>query len=71
MKKHEIAIDCLLTVKTLSVYLNVPISRIYNLVFKKEIPHLKIGSSVRFRKSDIQKYLEGKEAKTITVSNSH
>jgi len=43
----------LLTVMQLAETLQVPRSRIYNMVFKKTIPYCKIGRTVRFRQSDI------------------
>ncbi len=46
------------TVETLSEYLHVPKSKIYNLVHLNEIPHVKVGRALRFRKSDIDSWLQ-------------
>ncbi|MBL8029457.1 MAG: helix-turn-helix domain-containing protein [Fibrobacteres bacterium] len=46
------------TVNQLSELLQVPRSRIYNMVFRKVIPYCKLGRTVRFRKMDIAKVIE-------------
>jgi excisionase family DNA binding protein len=48
----------LLNVIELAEYLGVPRSRIYNMVFRRQLPFFKIGRSVRFKASDIRRYLE-------------
>ncbi len=40
------------------------VSHIYRLTSKQEIPHYKINSAVRFRRSDIEKWLEQKRVYT-------
>jgi excisionase family DNA binding protein len=44
--------------------LGIQLSTIYNWTHKGKIPFLKIGGCVRFRQSDIEKWLEPKEPKT-------
>jgi len=48
----------LLTPSEASIFLNVKMSRIRSLVFQKKIPFYKIGASIRFNKSELQKWLE-------------
>ena len=46
------------TVKDLARYLRCHVSTIYRLVSRGEIPHFKIGSDIRFRRSSIEKWLD-------------
>jgi excisionase family DNA binding protein len=48
------------TAKELSQYLNVKPKTIYSWVNKGEIPHYRIGKTIRFRKDEIEKWLEEK-----------
>ncbi len=50
-----------ITVNELAEYLRVTPLWIYNRVRKKEIPHLKIGRILRFRRSTIEEWLKSKE----------
>jgi excisionase family DNA binding protein len=50
--------DPILTIPEVARYLKVSKSKIYNLVSKKEIPHLKIGRNVRIRQTDLQRWME-------------
>jgi excisionase family DNA binding protein len=47
-----------LTVKDLSDYLNLKRSKLYSLVESAQIPHFKIGHLIRFRRSEIDDWLE-------------
>ena len=48
----------ILTVPMVAEYLKISKAKIYYLVKRKEIPHLKIGRNVRIRMADLQKWLE-------------
>lgn len=48
----------LLTVKEVCTLLNVTRNRIYSLVFYKQIPHIKLNSSLRFDSIKINEWLE-------------
>ena len=48
----------LLTVEEVAEYLKVSAGSIYNRVSKGEIPFVKIGTSVRFRRSEIDRWVE-------------
>ncbi|MDO8136761.1 MAG: excisionase family DNA-binding protein [Candidatus Brocadiales bacterium] len=49
--------DTIFTVETLSEYLHVPKSKIYELTHLKSIPYFKVGKFPRFRKVDIDSWL--------------
>ena len=48
----------LINANELAKHLSVPISRIRHMVFDKQLPFIKIGSSVRFDLEDIGKWIE-------------
>ena len=50
--------DTLYTVQTLAVRLGVSPQWVYERVQMKEIPHIKIGKFPRFKKSEINKWLD-------------
>ena len=50
--------DSLLGVKELAQYLGVSVQWVYERVQLKEIPHIKVGKHVRFKKSDIDHWLD-------------
>ena len=50
--------DKVFTIPEVAAYLKISKSKIYHLVARKEIPHLKLGRNVRIRESDLQKWLE-------------
>lgn len=50
--------DTILTIPEVARYLKMSKSKIYDLVSKKEIPHLKIGRNVRIRQMDLQIWME-------------
>ena len=47
-----------LTIKELAKYLNVTERTIYNLLERRELPGFKVGANWRFRKEDIDKWIE-------------
>ena len=50
--------DTILTIPEVARYLKMSKSKIYDLVSKKEIPHIKIGRNVRIRQTDLQIWME-------------
>jgi len=50
--------DKILTVPEVAIYLRISKSKIYYLVQRKEIPHVRIGRNVRIKESDLAKWLE-------------
>jgi excisionase family DNA binding protein len=54
--------DSFFDTKEVSRYLKIPMGTIYKLSQKGEIPSVKIGKQLRFRKSSIDKWITQKEA---------
>lgn len=50
--------DKVLTISEVAAYLKISKSKIYYLISRKEIPHLRLGRNVRIRESDLKKWLE-------------
>jgi len=50
--------DKVFTIPEVADYLKISKSKIYDLVSRKKIPHLKVGRNVRIRESDLLKWLE-------------
>ncbi len=48
----------LMTVDELASYLSISTGTIYNRVSKGEIPFVKVGAAVRFRRSEIDRWVE-------------
>ena len=59
MRKLE-APDDILTVDQLAEYLGIAKQRVYEAVSKNTIPYFKVGKSLRFRRSVIEKWIESK-----------
>jgi len=55
----------LFDVKGLADYLGVDKSWVYKKVSLKEIPHIKLGKYPRFKKSQIDKWLDGQVVRPI------
>lgn len=51
-------VEALLTVEDVAEYLAVPIESIHEMIAKRSIPHLTICEHLRFRKSDIDRWLD-------------
>ncbi len=50
--------DKVFTIPEVAAYSKISKSKIYYLVSRKQIPHLKVGRNVRIRESDLLKWLE-------------
>jgi excisionase family DNA binding protein len=60
--------QCLWKISDVAQYLGVPLSSVYKMTGPKSvlrIPHLRISGKVRFRKADIDQWLD-----LLTVSNN-
>lgn len=57
-KLQNIEIKPFLNIEEASFYLNLKVSKLRSMVFKKEIPFLKIGRLVRFEKSQLNQWLK-------------
>ena len=60
-KESVAELERLLTVQDISSLLRVPKSYVYWLTHQRKIPHMKINGHLRFRQSDIDKWLNDKE----------
>ena len=49
----------ILTADEVSQYLRIPKSAVYKMTSGKEIPHLKLGSRLLVRRSEIDEWLDG------------
>ena len=56
-----------LNIKELSDYLNMRKSTLYSMVESKDIPFFRFGRLIRFKKKDIDIWLESHREKTINV----
>ena len=54
--------DPILTIPEVASYLKVSKAKVYDLVSKNEIPHLKIGRNVRIREADLQVWVQKQSA---------
>ncbi len=50
--------DEIMTVPEVAKYLKMSKAKLYYLIQRKEIPHIRIGRNVRIRESDLTKWLE-------------
>ncbi len=55
----------ILTTKDLARYLRCHVSTLYRMVNRGEIPHFRLGTDIRFRRSAIERWLDeqGRERK--------
>jgi excisionase family DNA binding protein len=67
LRKGTAGEDLLFTVKTLAKYLAVSDQWVYERVHSREIPFIKVGKFPRFRKSDIDRWLETLKTSPIHV----
>lgn len=58
MKNQNENIKNFLTINEASIYLNLRVSKLRNLVFKKQIPIVKIGRLIRFEKSQVDLWVK-------------
>jgi excisionase family DNA binding protein len=59
-----------LGIQKLSEHLEIKVSTLYSLVAQKKIPHYKVGRLVRFKKSEIDFWMEGNKKESIDVSKA-
>ncbi len=50
--------DRILTVPQVAIYLQISKSKIYYLISRRQIPHIRLGRNVRIRESDLGRWLE-------------
>lgn len=63
--------DTIFTVETLSDYIHVPTKKIYSMTHLKEIPYFKVGNGLRFRKSEIDSWLQESYTPAVNSISKH
>lgn len=63
--------DEILDIEDLATYLKMKKASVYNLVERGDIPFYRIGRLLRFRKSQIDEWLESLKVETITSDKSN
>ena len=58
------------TVNEISEYLNLKPSTLYAMAAGKRIPHFKVGRLLRFKKSEIDLWIEGSKKEAIDISKA-
>lgn len=53
----EVKMEAIMTVPEVAQYLKLSKAKVYYLIQKKRIPHVRIGRNVRVRESDLVKWL--------------
>lgn len=61
------SLSSFLNVKGVSEYLTLKASSIYSLVEEKKIPHYRIGKQIRFKKSDIDEWMEQQKQEVVEI----
>jgi excisionase family DNA binding protein len=57
-------------IKRASEYFKLKPSTLYSLVEGKKIPHYKVGRLIRFKKSDIDLWMEGNKKEIVDISRA-
>ncbi len=60
-----------LTIKELAKYLNVTERTIYNLLERGELPGFKVGVNWRFRREDIDKWIENNKKMSVPAKSKN
>lgn len=53
----DMQLDKIMTVPEVAKYLKLSKSKVYYLVGRRKIPHLRIGRNVRIRESDLMRWM--------------
>ena len=64
--RKQDAIDAILTVDQLAGYLGIGKQRVYEAVSRKAIPYFKVGKSLRFKRSAIDKWIESQSVPVVS-----
>jgi len=51
-------VEKLLTPKELSAFTSLRLSTIYSLSYKRKLPFIKLGNRLRFRQSDVERWVK-------------
>ena len=58
MNTRNLSIDPIYTVPEVAAYLKISKAKLYYLIARKEMPHIRLGRNVRIRESDLNRWLE-------------
>jgi len=61
----------IMTVPEVAAYLKMSKSKVYYLIKRREIPHIRIGRNVRVRGKDLEDWLKTKVEGQVTFYLSH
>ena len=59
--------DKIYTVPEVAKYLKMSESKVYYLVQRKKMPHIKIGRNVRFREKDLEAWIDEKAEQSLLL----
>jgi excisionase family DNA binding protein len=54
-----------MNIKEVSTYLGIKVSTIYAMVAGKKIPHYRVGRLIRFKRSDVNQWMEGQKEQVV------
>jgi excisionase family DNA binding protein len=66
MQEQSLSSDFMI-INEVSGYLQLKVSTVYKLVEEKKIPHYRIGGQIRFKKSDIDQWMERQREEIVDV----
>ena len=69
MNTQNLSIDPIYTVPEVAAYLKISKAKLYDLIKRKEMPHIRMGRNVRIRESDLNRWLELQVEKTCEPYN--
>ena len=56
-----------LDVQAIARYLGIRLSTVYSLVEEKKVPHYRIGRQIRFRRSEVDEWMEGQREPSVDI----
>ena len=59
--KESLSFQEYLKIEDISVYLNIKSKTLYAMVESRDIPHYRIGRLIRFKKEDVDSWMEAKK----------
>lgn len=57
-----------MNIQEISGYLGIKVSTLYALVEEKRIPHFRIGRQIRFKRSDVDVWMDGQKEEVVDVA---
>lgn len=71
LSKNAIECDTILDIKGLAEYLKVTQNWIYQQTHLNTIPYMKLGNQLRFKKKDIDRWLETLKTPDVNIPTGH